>query len=117
MSSKFRHIFIEIFCDSDDESGVKPTWAAVVRSGNGEMDSQRKRVRDMEVRLTAENQKKDKELMLAEEKRIERDLVRAAEEAEKENQIKEALNKAAADAAAAIHSAPDAEEIGGGGGF
>ena len=39
--------------------------------------------------------------------------MRAAEEAEKENQIKEALDKAAADAAAAIHSAPDAEEIGG----
>ena len=51
--------FEEIF---DEQGLVKPTWAAVVRSGSGDVEAHQKRVREVEERVTAANRKKAKEL-------------------------------------------------------
>ena len=48
--------FEEIFSGNDTE---QPTWAAVVRSGKGESDEHMKRVREMELRVMAENSRKE----------------------------------------------------------
>ena len=55
--------FDEIFSgiDENEEEFVKPTWAAVVRSGQGESEEQRNRVREMERKVREDNQRKDKE--------------------------------------------------------
>ena len=39
----------------------KPTWAAVVRSGQGDGDVQRQKIVDMEAKLKEENKKRDRE--------------------------------------------------------
>ena len=53
--------FDEIFPESDDTSevSVKPTWAAVVRSGNGDTEEHKRRVQAMEQRLKEENVRRD----------------------------------------------------------
>ena len=54
--------FDEIFNNSlvEDEN-EKPTWAAVVRSGQGESEEQRKKMKEMEAKLKEENRKRDRE--------------------------------------------------------
>ena len=56
--------FEEIFNDSVNatESSGKPTWAAVVRSGNGDMEPHRKRVREVEMKVKADNLRKAHDL-------------------------------------------------------
>ena len=63
--------FDEIFSEPDDASEVfvKPTWAAVVRSGNGDSDEHKKRVQAMEQKLKEENQKRDRARSELEEKK------------------------------------------------
>ena len=63
----------EIFqgVNDDGENVAKPTWAAVVRSGQAETEEQRSRLKEMEKKLKIENMRKDKESKDLEEKRIE----------------------------------------------
>ena len=72
--------FEEVFNGSmSDEDFVKPTWAAVVRSGQGESVEQTQRIKDMEAKLKEENKRKDKERKEYEErerfKQVEREKV------------------------------------------
>ena len=103
--------FEEIFNENDDNSS-KPTWAAVVRSGNSEMELHRKRVRDMELKIRAENQRKDNELKEAEERKRNKEIELAAKEDEEQDRIRQAIIQAQA-AAAAIHSTQSVEKMGG----
>ena len=53
-----------MFGGDDDNVGgefVKPTWAAVVRSGNGESGAHDARVKEMERKVREENMRKDVE--------------------------------------------------------
>ena len=69
--------FEEIFggVDSVVDEFVKPTWAAVVRSGNGENEAHASRVKEMERKVREENLRKDQE-------RIELEAVKQREDAE-----------------------------------
>ena len=74
--------FEEIFSETGDDSLAKPTWAAVVRSGNVDtLDDHRKRVRELEQRLTAEHLKKTKELQ---RQRLELEVKEAEEEKQRQ---------------------------------
>ena len=54
--------FDEVFNGSmSDEDFVKPSWAAVVRSGRGESAEQIQRIKDFESKLKEENKRKDRE--------------------------------------------------------
>ena len=54
--------FEEVFNGSvSDIDFVKPTWAAVVRTGNGDNPEQTQRVNDMEAKLKEENKRRDRE--------------------------------------------------------
>ena len=55
--------FDEIFSGVDNHEGefVKPTWAAVVRSGQGESEAHLNKVNEMESKLKEDNQRKDRE--------------------------------------------------------
>ena len=80
--------FEEVFggSNNDEENSdefVKPTWAAVVRSGNSEAEEHRRRVRDMELKIKANNLRKAKEVSEALEKE-------AREQASKVAALKEA---------------------------
>ena len=63
--------FYDIFPEADNisEISVKPTCAAVVRSGNGETEEHKKRVQVMEQKLKEENQRRDRERFELEEKK------------------------------------------------
>ena len=61
--------FEEVFSSNASEGLAQPTWAAVVRSGNGDAQGHRNRVTDMELRLGAYNKKKARELEESENKR------------------------------------------------
>ena len=54
----FHEIFNNSLVEDDNE---KPTWAAVVRSGQGESEEQRKKMKEMEAKLKEENRKRDRE--------------------------------------------------------
>ena len=93
--------FDEIFSggvDTNEGESAKPTWAAVVRSGQGESEGQRNRVMEMERKLKEDNLRKDRERIeiekqkRLEEEEIERQKQQYAAEREK------AINKAASDA-------------------
>ena len=56
--------FDEVFGGDDDNVGggfVKPTWTAVLRSGNGESGAHAARVKEMERKVREENLRKDEE--------------------------------------------------------
>ena len=85
--------FEEVFNGSvTDEDFVKPSWAAVVRSGQGENTEQSQRIKDMEAKLKEENKLRDKEKKDHEErerlKEVERERV-IEEAAENARQLKE----------------------------
>ena len=63
--------FDEIFSGADVYEGefVKPTWAAVVRSGQADTEEHRVRVKEIEQRLKEDNQRRDQEMRDLEEKR------------------------------------------------
>ena len=67
--------FDEIFSGVNDNERdfVKPTWAAVVRSGQGDSEEQRNRVKEMERMLKENNQRKDKEKREFEEQKMKED--------------------------------------------
>ena len=78
--------FEEVFAgleEGESEGLVQPTWAAVVRSGNGETEEYRKRVKEVECRLTEENLRRQKE-----KKELER-IQRLADEAEEKRKAEE----------------------------
>lgn len=49
--------FEEVF-NASDENFLKPTWAAVVRSGNVQSEEQEKRAREIELQIKEDNKKK-----------------------------------------------------------
>ena len=82
--------FEEVFSSSNDEAGglLQPTWAAVVRSGQGEESEEyRNRVKEMEARLTEQNMQKQNEKKEAELRRLQ------AEKEEKDRKNKEVTNR------------------------
>ena len=93
--------FDEIFSESDDNSEgfVKPTWAAVVRSGNGDTEDHKKRVQAMEQKLKEENLRRDRARVESEEKRrldhSEKEKKRNDDEQRRGNVVKEIAAKAA----------------------
>ena len=44
-----------------DVDFVKPSWAAVVRSGNGDSFEQKQRIKEMEAKLKEDNKIRDRE--------------------------------------------------------
>ena len=90
--------FEEIFNGPDDDDAEefeKPTWAAVVRSGNnGESEEQRKRVKEMELRIRAENIRKANELQEVQERQKQKDLEQSTRQAQVDNQRQAALKEA-----------------------
>ena len=80
--------FDEIFNGNDENNGNfdKPTWAAVVRSGQVETDEYMKKVKEMERKLKEDNQRKDEEKRVQEEKKN-------MEEYEKERQKQNEVDK------------------------
>ena len=103
--------FEEIFNGSvSDENFEKPTWAAVVRSGQGVGDQeevQRQKTREMEVKIKESNKKRDRERRdLEEQKRLER------EEIERQNYLtnkerQEAIEKVKVNAQQQVNSKND----------
>ena len=89
--------FDEVFQGNDVDNGnfEKPTWAAVVRSGQADSDEQIKKVKEMERKLREENQRKDQEKRDIDEKKRIDDF-----EAERQKQIEADTRKKALDAAA-----------------
>ena len=93
--------FDEVFSgvDTNNEGGVsKPTWAAVVRSGQGVNEEHKIRVEEIEKKLKEDNIRKDKEI-------LDRELQKKLEEEENERQRQKnederqkAVDKAALDA-------------------
>ena len=67
--------FDEIFSgvNENEKDFVKPTWAAVVRSGQDDSEEQKNRVREMERKLREDNQRKDKERRDLEEQKMKED--------------------------------------------
>ena len=67
--------FDEIFSgvNENEKDFVKPTWAAVVRSGQGDTEEQSNRVREMERKLREDNQRKDRERRDLEEQKMKED--------------------------------------------
>ena len=60
--------FDEVFNGSaSDEHFEKPTWAAVVRSGQGDSEQSREKVREMEMKIKEDNKRRDKERKEVEE--------------------------------------------------
>ena len=54
--------FEEVFNGSaSDEEFVKPTWAAVVRTGQGQSEQQLEKTREMEAKIKEDNKRKQKE--------------------------------------------------------
>ena len=93
--------FEEVFNGSlSDEAFVKPSWAAVVRSGHGESAEQVKRMEDMEARLKEENKRKDRERKEYEEgerlKQFEREKV-IEDAAKKAKQLKDSKEDGSGD--------------------
>ena len=95
--------FEEIFDDNTD-GFIKPTWAAVVRSGNRETDAHIQRVREMEARVLSENRIKDKELKEIEERNRRQDEAIAAKKAEAEARRQKALRDAEIAASEVVNS-------------
>ena len=86
--------FEEIFNGEDSQGFVQPTWAAVVRSRNGDAEDHRKRVMETEAKIRAENIRKNKVISdaLALEKK--KELEAAAKKAEDEKLLHTALKDA-----------------------
>ena len=95
--------FDEIFSgvDGDEGGNVKPTWAAVVRSGQGECQNHTSRVKEIEQKLKEDNVRKDKEY-----EEIENQKKFDEEETERQRQKDAALRQKAVEKAAS-----DAESV------
>ena len=99
--------FDEMFNESDDSSEVfvKPTWAAVVRSGNGDTEEHKRRVQVMEKKLKEENQRKERARVELEEKRRLEELEKDKKRFEKEKDRMKVLEEVAVRAAEAAEAA------------
>ena len=99
--------FDEMFNESDDSSEVfvKPTWAAVVRSGNGDTEEHKRRVQVMEKKLKEENQRKERARVELEEKRRLEELEKDKKRFEKEKDRRKVLEEVAVRAAEAAEAA------------
>ena len=81
--------FEEVFNGSvTDIEFEKPTWAAVVRSGQGDDSEQRQRTKDFEAKLKADNKRRD-----SEQKEIEERLRVEKEEAGRQKRVVEEERK------------------------
>ena len=96
--------FDEVFSGVDTYEGesVKPTWAAVVRSGQGESEELKSKVKEIEKRLKEDNIRKDreKEEMENQKKLEEEEIERQKQKVADERQ--QAIDKAALDAKQAV---------------
>ena len=90
--------FDEIFNGNEFDNGhfEKPTWAAVVRSGQADTEEHRNKIKEMERKFKEENQRKDQEKREIEEKKRMDDL-----EIERQEQIEAEVRKKALDEVAA----------------
>ena len=96
--------FEEIF-SADNNGFVQPTWAAVVRSGNGDTEEHRKRVAEVERRITEENLRKANQLKEIEETRKLQAQEAEAKEKESERLREQAILEAEAVARAVTKTA------------
>ena len=62
-----------------------------MRSGNGSMEDHRNRVREVEMRLLAENQKKAKEALVIEERKKQKEEEERAKQIREQEQRQQAL--------------------------
>ena len=96
------------------EGYMNSTWAAVVRSGNGDTEGHKMKVREMEMRVMAENKRKAKAVENAEKQRklqLEADAAqKAREQAQRQNALKEAEAAARCVAEAALEEKRDSLE-------
>ena len=87
--------FDEVFNDGGSD---KPTWAAVVRSGQGQSELQRQKVKEMEEKLKAENRKRSLERLDQDRKAQLQTLEKEARQAHNHQLRESSLRKAHDDA-------------------